>query len=671
MIEKLRKVYFVIDKEHISAVLDKLFETQFVHITPYDKKLLTSLSYFKSLSSKTAYVEELHMIDFILSVFGDFGVGKKGFFQSFFPEDIAFTESDFNRIVKSFDLKNIYDQCVNLVNRHESLREEEDSLKEEIDFINSLGEFPFQYSVLNGTKDTRSLCFMLKNKDFVKFQSEEKELIEEEFFYPFASEKNITKVFLLYLSDDERKVFNALKKYNIERIQPLERVSGFREEEVARINSRFAEIGQEKRIIKARIGDYYKYRNDLIALGDFYNSLKFRDSTLENFLEGKEVCLVKGFFKAEDADKLDHFSNDEHCFVIEDNPDINDVIPVSLKNFPLFQPFEFLVRLFGLPSYSGIDPTPIVAILFSVFFGIALGDAFYGSILTIFGFYFLRKYSRNVGARHFFSIVAYGGIMSIIAGLLTGSLAGSFFPLYFPDSAITYFLSSIAIIDPISPTGSLTFLIFSIGVGVVVQFLGIALNVVLKVRSKDYFNAIFNGVGWLLFLPGLIMLLLISTFPFLRNISYTFIGIGLAMVFVGGWASTRRAFFKPVAAFVNIYGIRSSYGVTSFLGDALSYSRLFALGLTSSILASSFNMMAQVIGGMLGSFGIVPLILVLLVTHALGLFINVLGAFIHSMRLNFLEFLGRFYDIGGYEFKPLGLNLKNIRIEREVKNNGK
>ena len=673
MIEKVKKINILFDKDKEGIILDKLFKLNLVHISSFKEEYISEFSYFTNPTSKISYQEELYEIDVILSIFKQFGVEENSFLKSFFPDKQFLSRIEFEKIINSFDLKDFYNNISELSNRFNSLIIEENSLKEERDYINIMKSFPFQYSILSGTKSTKSICFSMGSKDFKSFSFEEKKFLSEIFFFPFETEKGVTKAFILYLNEDENKVIELFKNYNIMIMETLRNITGFEEEEVERINLGLSEIEKEKSIIASKIRDYYKFKANLLVLKDFYNSLKLKDNAVGKLLQGREVSVLKGFVREAEVDKILSVSNDKDFIAIISDPEENDVVPVSLRNIPFFRPFEFLVRLFGLPSYSNVDPVPIVAILFSLFFGIALGDAVYGLALVVFGFFFRRKYKEDTGAHNFFSILLYGGIMSVVFGILTGSFVGNLFELYFPGSAFTELIKRLRIIDTLSSQGSVTFLILAIGIGVISQLLGVVMNITIKIRNKNYLDAIFNGIGWLLFLPGLVLILLLSRFPFLKTFDYSLIIVGVILLLLGGWSSVRSIMFKPVAALVNIYGIRSSYGVTSFLGDALSYSRLFALGLSSSILASSFNMMAQVIGNMFGGFGIVPLLIVLIATQSLAFVMSILGAFIHSMRLNFLEFFSRFYDIGGIKFKPLGLEFKNIIVDdkEEVKNNGK
>ncbi len=664
-IEKIKKVLIVGEKEKELQVLSNLFNLSLVHIDKFDSGTLNDIGHFTSASPSKSFEDDSHKIDAILSIFKIFGLGSKGFFQSFFPEDISVSRIDFERITKTFGLDGIYGEAITLNNRYDALTEEEVLLSSERGFLLLFKDFPFQYSILQGTENTKSFLGTLKSKDLIRFEANEKSFLDGIYFFAFNITKTKSSVFALYLSEDESKMQELVKTYGIERVAPPNNVLGFNNEEVSRVSARLREIEQQKNIIISKIKELYEIRVELIIYSDFIQSLKNKEESLSNFINGKEVFVLKGFVKQREVHKILKVEESGDCHVFLSDPEPTDFVPVSLANNPIFKPFEMLIGLFGVPSYNNIDPTPIVAIFFSTFFGIALGDAFYGLILALFGFYFLRKYRENQGANKFFSILLYGGITSIIVGVLTGSFAGNFLSVYFPNFVLTKALEKTTLINTGSPDGSVKFLIFALGVGILSQLIGILLSIIVKLKNKDYLNAIFNGLGWLLLFPGLILLLVLSKVPSLKMFDNFLIVVGLFLVLAGGWISIRTPIFKPIASLVNLYGIRSSYGISGFLGDVLSYLRLFALGLSSSILASSFNLMARVIGNLFGNFGIVPVVLILVAMHSLAFVMNILGAFIHSMRLNFLEFFGRFYDTSGNQFKPLGFDFKNIRIKKE------
>lgn len=664
-IEKLKKVHIVCSKEEKQELLKELYNLKIMHIDSVRTEFVKdSEKIFKHPVPMETVSDSLSKIDNILSVFSRLGLGKKGLIASFLVEDLKFTKEDFDKIVFRYDLNKFYEDVSSMSDRLSKLTEKENILKEEKNILSRLSGFPFEFSILRGTKETESFVGVLNSKKYISMLSEEKSVFEDAYVEELGKfPGNKVMLFFLYLKDEKKKILRIIKKYGIEKIQIPEIFSGFAEEEAERISVSLGKISKEKEIILSKFKEFYKKdRPKLLALKDYYESLERRNKAVNKAVESKRVALIRGFVKEKDVDELSKLENKFGCAVILSEPAEYDAVPVLLRNNEFFRPFEMLIKMFGLPSYFTLDPTPIVTILFSVFFGIALGDALYGLLLVLGSLYFLKRYKGNRGVENFFRVFLYAGSVTIVVGLLTGSVGGNFFPAYFPHSGITAFLKKMQIIDPASSEGSIKFLTFSIALGVIVQMLGILLNMVIRFRRKEYREGIFNGFGWLLFIPSLILLFFARQYPQLKLIAYVMLIAGTLLLLAGGWISVRQPIFKPIAALINIYGIRSSYGITSFLGDALSYSRLFVLGLSTSILASSFNLVGKLIGGLFGTFGIFITLLLLLFGHSLTFLMNSLGAFVHSIRLNFLEFFGRFYEIGGGEFKPLGLEFKNIRI---------
>ncbi len=664
-IEKLKKVHIVCPKENKEKLLGELYNLKVMHIDSVKTEIVENTEeFFKRSMPSESVSDKLSKIDNILTVFSQIGLGKKGLIESFLVEDLKFTDEEFRKIISEYDLDKFYETTLSMFDRFSELNERENILEEEKKILARLKGFPFEFSILRGTKQTESFIGVLSYKKYVSMIFDEKPILENAYLEEFGKLPGGKTMFvLLYLKEDETEIFRIVKKYGIEKVQVPQTFSGFAEEEAERISTSLNRIEKEKRIIFSKFEEFYrKDRPIILALQDYYESLERKNKAVTKAVESKRVVLIRGFVRLKDQDLLIGLEEKFDCAVVLSEPEEYDAVPVSLRNNEFFRAFEMLTKMFGLPSYFTLDPTPIVTILFSMFFGIALGDAFYGFLLVLGSLFFLRKYRGNRGVENFFRVFLYAGSVTIIVGLLTGSVGGNFFPTYFPHSSITAFLEKIRMIDPESSTGSIQFLTFAISLGILVQLFGILLSMIIRFRRKEYAEGIFNGLGWLLFIPSVILLFFVGQYPQLKLVTYIMLSVGTALLLVGGWISIRQPMFKPIAALVNIYGIRSSYGITSFLGDALSYSRLFVLGLSTSILASSFNLVSKLIGGLFGTFGIFITLLLLLFGHSLTFLMNSLGAFVHSIRLNFLEFFGRFYDIGGGEFKPLGLEFKNIRI---------
>ncbi|MFU2158746.1 V-type ATP synthase subunit I [Caldisericum sp. AR60] len=662
-IEKVKKIAILGSVKRKKELLDALFDLNVFHLESVSEEIISNFENFKTAIPEKTFEDEIYKISSILSIYKDLNLEKQGLIQGFLPQDFDVDADEFENVINEFNLDKLYNELNSLRNRLHEIELERTKLLEEKKNLKVFSGFPFQFSILRGTKRTSSFIGLLNKKNFDKFVSDER--VKNLFLHTFKADKNRVSIFVLYLNEEKDNVNALIGDYSIEILTPPENLSGYFEEEVERIERRLKQIEEEERIIRSKVAESYKEKRKLLILEDYYNSLSSKEKSLSSFIEGNVVLVAKGYVKETDFDYLTSNITKLNFLVFELETSSNDLVPVSLRNITLFRPFEFLVRLFGFPSYSNIDPTILVAILFTTFFGFALGDVGYGFLTALFGITFANKYKRNLGAWKFFMILFYGGLMSIFVGLMTNSFFGNILSLYFPNFILTQLMSKIQVIDPTSPDGSVQFMILSLIIGFTSQMIGVLVSVIVKIRNRAFLDAIVNGVGWLLFLPGIVMIAVIGSNPTLKLIDNMLILLGLTFILIGGWMSIRTPFFKPIAALVNLYGIRSSYGISGFLGDTLSYLRLFALGLSSGILASSFNLMARVIGEILGPIGVFVTFIILISLHALALFMNVLGAFIHSIRLNFLEFFGRFYDLGGYEFKPLGFEFKNIRLNKK------
>jgi V/A-type H+-transporting ATPase subunit I len=330
---------------------------------------------------------------------------------------------------------------------------------------------------------------------------------------------------------------------------------------------------------------------------------------------------------------------------------------------------EILINMFGFPVYSSFDPTIFLAIPFLLFFAICLGDVLYGAMQIGICLYFIHKYKQSTGVHNFMTVFLYGGVAAMIAGALTGSWGGDLLSGTYlgAGNPIARFVSALTVINPLQ--AAFQFLVIVWIIGAINQLYGVCLAIFKAAQRHDYASILYDCVGWLLLLPSISALLFIGTkwgSPF-RVAYLVALGVGLVLLVLGG-ARQGKGGAKVVTALVNLYGIQSSYGVGSFLGDVLSYSRLLALALTTAILASAFNMIAALIKFPAAGFVVNLLVrvvlggTVLLFGHLLNYFMGTMGAFIHAARLILLEFFGRFYEGGAPRFHRFGFSSQVVKI---------
>ena len=422
--------------------------------------------------------------------------------------------------------------------------------------------------------------------------------------------------------------------------------------------------GIEKKIAQGQLemASMLAHRQEIIVYREYLLNERKRLEASQDVTRTERCSVVTGYVRSADARVLDQLCADCGGVVCATGaaPEAEST-PVSITNNAFLKPLEILINMFGFPVYTSFDPTIFLAVPFLLFYGFCLGDVLYGALQIGICIYFMRKYRYSTGVHNFMMVFLYGGVVAMVVGALTGSWGGDLLSATYlgKGNVISKFVSSLTVIDPLK--AAFQFLVFVWMIGAANQLYGVSLAIYKAARRHDYAAIIYDCVGWLLFLPAISALLFIGTKwgPVFRSGYLAALVIGLVLLLLGG-ARQGKGAGKVLTALVNLYGIQSSYGVGSFLGDVLSYSRLLALGLTTSMLASAFNMMGSLVK--VPVLGFIVGAIVLLFGHLLNYFMGTMGAFIHSARLTLLEFFGRFYEGGAPRFHRFGFSSEVVKI---------
>lgn len=336
-----------------------------------------------------------------------------------------------------------------------------------------------------------------------------------------------------------------------------------------------------------------------------------------------------------------------------------EIPPTVIENRGVIQPFEFITRLYGVPSHKDLDPTPFLSVFFFIFFGLSLSDVGYGTILMLLTGAALVRYKVQPGMRSLLTTLFFGGLGAAIAGVIYGG--------YFGVSAasISPWLTKLQAFDPIGNPMPVFFLALTFGV-IQVMF-GIVLDIVRTAKNNDIVNGLLNNVPWLLMFLILIAFV-ISQIGILPATLSTFIvetwttfAIGAAILISVSQARLGKGIVDKL-----LKGVLALYGGVNYFSDILSYSRLLALGLATGALGFSINLIAGIVGGESLGIGTIFAILVLVAGHALNITLSTLGAFIHSSRLQYVEFFGKFLTGTGRPFAPFERKTKHTTLLPET-----
>jgi len=363
----------------------------------------------------------------------------------------------------------------------------------------------------------------------------------------------------------------------------------------------------------------------------------------------ERVYLAEGWLKKKDFERCRRHLEERFgplaMEAIEPAP--GEQPPVELDNKPVPASFEMVIDLYGRPKYTEMDPTPFLAPFFAVFFGLCLTDAGYGLTLTALSLAALKKMTLGPGMRKLFKLMLWSGLATILAGVLTGGYFGIDWSQFDPDSPLVRAVMAVKLFDPIAD--AMTFFQLAIALGVIHIFVGLTLKMIISIRESSTIGAILQHGPWLLADVGVGIFMLGFLSPLGQTISQVgtySLGAGLAGIFLFSGIGTRN----PIAYIGK--GLGGLYGVISIFSDILSYSRLVALGLATAVIAGVIDILGLMLAK-IPYIGIVLTVVLFLIAHLAYMVISCLGAFVHTARLNFVEFFSKFYVGGGEPFRPL------------------
>ncbi len=636
--------------------------------------------------------EKLQQIDFILNLMNLLSPEKQSFIQGLTPVPLVTSPQEIQSVLDQFDLKQTFMIASDLDEKYRSaervISEIENEMKEleplsDLSFNMADFRSPIRTRLVLGTLPRKSLGFLNEGTEpWSRIAWEEikpgatqglEAAISREPTPPSGAGGERTRIVVAFLAKDNQGVLKDLASIGFdpiqlpdlsmkisERIDELQSDLAAYKQNVSDVVDRMKSLAQGHRVGEGR--------RSLLILRAYWQNVRETYLASSKGAEGRWVHVIGGYIREKDVKRFlvtmsKEFPDSE--VTIED-PGPDDDVPVSITVPNLLRPIQLLVEMFGLPPYKSFDPTPFMQVNFYLFFGICFSDAPYGMMLAAFGAYLAAKTKAYQGLNNFARILFYGGISSILFGALTGSWFGDLYkPEYLGEGNFLLWLQKkFIVIDPMEKT--IVALLCALGIGICNQFYGIILKMYGALKKRDFLGAVSDGVCWVVTLAGVLMMAgkLFTNIPaaLFRTGFWLFIAGALGLVLTQG-RDFKNPFARLAGGLVSLYGIIGSYGITAFIGDTLSYCRLLALGLTTSIVAMSFNLMA----GMLREVpyvGFILFLIVLVVGHLFNFCISVLGAFVHSMRLIFVEFFGRFYEGGSRPFQPLGFDSPACVLKR-------
>ncbi len=430
---------------------------------------------------------------------------------------------------------------------------------------------------------------------------------------------------------------------------------------IEQLQSEISAAGAEIAEIEEKIASYGEYYDTIRLLADYEQAQAEKYRFLACAATSQSTIVLHGYVPARDAEQLKF--DVERRFVCEmalEEPDYeNEDVPVLIENRDFAAGVESITNMYSPPSNRDLDPNPVMAFFYYFLFGIMFSDAGYGLLMVIFGLVMKHVIKVRGNLRKTASFALWCGVFTTFWGAMFGSFFGDLIP-----TICTNFLG---IADPpqlalwFEPTSdSIKLMLYSFGFGIIHLFAGLAIRFVTLAKRKDWLGAICDTIPVYIFVTGLAIVgkdFIEPVSPQLKSIGAKVLLVGAVLIVLTAGRSAKNIVGKLGGGLYALYS-----GVTGYLGDILSYSRLLALCLVTGVIGSVVNMLAAMMGN------VVVFAFICILGHSLNIAINLIGTYVHTCRLQYVEYFSKFYEGGGKVFTPLKINLQHFKFKEETIN---
>ena len=526
---------------------------------------------------------------------------------------------------------------------------EKNELVNALNVANKLKSFDIDFSVLKDSNYVSTIAGKMPNAQFEEFKKEV-EAITDKIVILEQTEEDVKTIIILTLKEFNIDVTSLLRKHEFESYD-ISGLYGKPNEIIRNSESRISEIENEKNQLMNNLADIAEqWIDDLSVLKEQLEIEKDRNEIFSAFGETEKTLMLEAWVpekKLDRAVEIINTASEGHSIVEVTDPQDKEDIPIHLDNPRFAKPYELFVHMYSPPRYKETDPTLLFALVFPFFFGFCLTDAGYGvldalvGLVLVFGLGKVNKVMRDLGL-----ILVACGVWATILGLVTNSLLGDFFPRWFMGDPNAALLTTIPAIN--SFVNPVNILIWALTVGIIYTIIGLIIGTMDNIRMGQIKEALGEQVVWLILLVGVGLLAASSM-----------MGLGPIILYAGG-----AICLVALGMLIYFNGAIGILDVSGFLGTILSYARLLALCLATGGIATTVNIIANLMTDLV-PFAILGIILAIIVSiggHIVNAAFQTLGAFINSLRLHYVEFFGQFYIGGSSKFRPFRTKRKLTKL---------
>ena len=554
---------------------------------------------------------------------------------------------DLDKVYKAgsnFDFNLIYDKLLKLVKKREGLVDKRQAISQKIDDLGPWKDIDTDLTTLYDSNrvyvDTGSISSQFY--DTLRKTLVEKHL-DESMVYRFSEADKLSYVVAISSLADEEEFKEILREFGFVRIKV--KAEGSVVNSLRELESERKAVNSEIEKIETEIAEFSKYSDDFNLYEAYLENERKKEASAEFFLKTKSMDVIEGYVP---EDMTDTFKNDlksvlDEKFILDiKEAELDDPkVPIILDNNKVVEPFESIVETYALPQYNEIDPSLLVAIFYTIFTGFMIGDLGYGLLGLIGTIYLLKTKDFPKSKEKMIKVFMAISLSACVFGILFGSVFGGIIDVPF------------GWID--TQQDVYTLIGMSFAIGTVALAVSVAMTIVINLKNNRPLDAVYDSLFIYMFLGG------IGYYVYSKNkIGLYIMAAGMVGILLFSGRDAKSIGGRLGSGFYNVYGL------TSWIGDFVSFLRLMALVLSGGFVAYAVNVIVKMVGGS-GIVGIIGAILIFVLFQLFNMFLSYLSAYVHGLRLIYVEMFNKFYEGGGVKFREMLEDTKKIIINKRRK----
>ena len=635
---------FETDREELLKELQSFHEVHFLNLR--DGELRDGVRLIEPDQRLEKVQDDLSQIDWMLKLLKPHDTRPSGL-QGMRHGLPSYTFEEMRQKAETIDFKKDYYELRDIQAKIDSLSQTKTDKLAAIEALKPWRDLPFYPAEATRLSQVQVHYGTIMRKYFEKFQDEITRLALSD--YKIVAEQ-AGQVYLVVLGhkQESQELQDVLRRNGFSSVK-LE-VDQAVKDEISQLSAQIDELDQELNQWRAKLPDYAPRLDDYELVHEAKSNQLLKLGATRNFLKTDRLTLIQGYvpthLESEFKATLDELLGNQ--YYVEMVPaDRNDpTVPIQLKNNRFAESFSSITNMYALPQYNEIDPTPFFAPFYWTFFGMMGADVGYGLIIMLLTSLALKLFNLKQSTRQFVRFFFYLSFAMIMWGFIYGSFFGDLIPLpHLIDTSKDFMLM----------------LVVSVALGLIHLFFGLGLKAYVLIRDKKPLDALYDVFSWYLALSGAILWLVgaVAGLPaIVITIAKIAMAAGMLLILLFAGRDSKSLVGRLVGGLYNLYGI------SGYVGDFVSYSRLMALGLAGGFIGVALNMIVKMLFGG-GILGILVGLIVFVGFHTFNIFLSGLGAYVHTSRLTYVEFFGKFYEGGGKAFNRFRTTPKYIQIKEK------